>query len=91
MEEGAVREDLKRDKYMMGHVRSQLTPELKMFIDLSKPQTAAQFESLVEQWSMLLPSKRAVVINKTNEQTKHVRVRVAQHRQETNHMLPRDT
>ena len=63
--EGAVTEDLRRDKYMMGHVRSQLTPELKMFIDLSKPQTAARFESLVEQWSISQPSKCAVFINKT--------------------------
>ena len=30
----------------MGHIRSQFVTELKMFLDLSKPQTGPEFEAL---------------------------------------------
>ena len=56
-----------REKYVMGHVRSQLVPELKM---LSKPQTAAEFEALVEQWSMSQPSKRPIYVSKATYSNK---------------------
>ena len=70
MEEGAGTEDLRREKYVMGHVRSQLVPELKMLLDISKPQTAAEFEALVEQWSMSQPSKRPIYVSKATYSNK---------------------
>ena len=50
IEDGAGTQDLRREKCIMRHIRSQLVPELKMFIDISKPQTVAEFEAFVEQW-----------------------------------------
>ena len=46
----------------MGHVRSQLTPDLKLFVNISKPKTAAEFESLVEQWSLSQQGKRSIFV-----------------------------
>ena len=48
MGEGATTEKLRIERYIMVHVGSQLVPELKVFLDVSKPQNAAEFESLVE-------------------------------------------
>ena len=36
----------------MDLMRSQLVPDLKLFIDMSKPQMTIEFDALVQQWSM---------------------------------------
>ena len=70
MEEHAETEDLRREKYIMGHIRSQLVPDLKIFLDISKPKTAAEFEALVEQWSLSQPTTRPIYVSKSNYGTK---------------------
>ena len=52
MGDEAETETLRRGKYAMGLMKSQLVPDLKLFIDMSKPQTTIEFEALVQQWSM---------------------------------------
>ena len=43
MEDEATTTEQRRDKHLMGHVRFQLTPDLKLFVDISKSKTAAEF------------------------------------------------
>ena len=45
-------------------LRSQLVPELKMLLDVYKSQNAAEFEALVEQWSLSQPYKKPIYVAK---------------------------
>ena len=40
----------KLDLVVMGQIRAKLVPELKTYIDLSKPKNPPQFEALIHQW-----------------------------------------
>ena len=50
---GAETEVLRRERYAVGLMRSQLVPEFKLFLDMSKPQNTIDFEALVRQWFCL--------------------------------------
>ena len=59
MEQGAESEDVRRERVVMGSLRSQMVPELKTYLDLSKPQNGPELEALVEQWTISQPYKRS--------------------------------
>ena len=62
--EGAETEVLRRGRYAMGLMRSQLVPELKLFFNMSKPQISIDFEALVRQWPLSQHGKRPILTAK---------------------------
>ena len=50
MQEGAETEDLKNKRVVMGSLRANMVPELKTYLDVSKPANCPEFIARVEQW-----------------------------------------
>ena len=60
MMEGAETDRNKKERIAMGALRSYMVPELKSYMDLSKPTNKPEFDALTEQWVRSQPFRRSM-------------------------------
>ena len=60
MTEGAETDRVKFERITMRALRSYMVPELKNYMDLSKPASRPEFEALAEQWVKSQTYKRSM-------------------------------
>ena len=64
MMEGGETEGIKLEGVVMGNLRAHMVPELKNYLDLSKPDTQPEFNALVEHWVISKLYRRTIFNNK---------------------------
>ena len=60
MMKGAETDRNKKERIAMGALRSYMVPELKSYMDLSKPTNKPEFDALTEQWVRSQPFRRSM-------------------------------
>ena len=60
MEEGAESENIRREKVVMGSLRSNMLPELRTYLDHTKPANCPEFVAQVEEWVRSQPYRKSI-------------------------------